>query len=131
MVSLWQLPLPTEEYTNVRVVVCFYNDRWIPISCFSYNEAIALYHKALLKGMEILVFPTGLDLETKNILLTESSWKPDKFASKLACGYTSRVGLEQVTDGKVNNQERSALTPKVRKYRLKRKLIERNSSLSI
>ncbi|HEY9710376.1 MAG TPA: hypothetical protein V6D48_19370 [Oculatellaceae cyanobacterium] len=91
MVSPWQLPLPTGEYATVRVVVCFYSDRWIPISCFSYTEAIALYHKALLKGMEILVFPSGLDLETKNILVTESPWKPDKFVSKLASNYTAPV----------------------------------------
>ena len=91
MVTPWQLPLPTQECTTVRVVVCFYSDRWIPISCFSYKEAIELYHKALLKGMEILVFPSGLDLETKNILVTETPWKPDKFASKLANNYIMPV----------------------------------------
>ena len=91
MITPWQLPLQTEECTTIRVVVCFYSDRWIPISCFSYSEAIALYHKALLKGMEILVFPSDLDLETKNILVTETPWKPDQFASKLACNYTTPV----------------------------------------
>jgi hypothetical protein len=57
--------------------------------------------KALLKGKEILVFPTGLDLETKNILLTESPWEPDKPLSRLACSYTSNVGFEQVTHERV------------------------------
>ncbi len=117
MVSPWQLPLPTGEYTTVRVVVCFYSTRWIPISCFSYTEAIALYRKALLKGMEILVFPMGLDLETENILLTESSWKPDKFASKLTGDPTSRVRFEQVTHGHIDTQKRSALTPTIRDNR--------------
>ncbi len=97
MGSLWQLPLPAEEDTALPVVVYFYSDLWIPITCFCLSEAIALYRKALLKGKEILVYPAGLDLETKNILLTESSWEPDKPLSQLAYSYTSRVGIEQVT----------------------------------
>jgi hypothetical protein len=32
----------------------------------------------LFKGKEIVVFPTGLDLETKNILLTKSSRLQDE-----------------------------------------------------
>ena len=101
MGSLWQLPLPAQEDTTLPVVVYFYSDFWIPITCFCLSEAIALYRKALLKGKEILVFPTGLDLETENILLTESPWEPDKPLSRLACSYTSNVGFEQVTHERV------------------------------
>jgi hypothetical protein len=49
------------------------------------SEAIALYRKGMIKGKEIFVFPPGLDLETKNILLSQSrSWQ-DELASQLAC----------------------------------------------
>jgi hypothetical protein len=77
--------LPLEDYAKSRVVVYFYSDRWIPISCFKLTEAIALYRKGMIKGKEIFVFPPGLDLETQNIFLTEShSWQDD-IASQLAC----------------------------------------------
>jgi hypothetical protein len=70
--SPWQLPLPQEEYTQSRVVIYFYSDRWIPIACFHLSEAITLYRKASRLGKDILVFPPGLNLETKNILTSES-----------------------------------------------------------
>jgi hypothetical protein len=76
--SPWQNPLPTGEGTKNQVVIYFYSDFWIPITNFCLSEAIALYQKALFKGKEIVVFPTGLDLETKNILLTKSSrWQDE------------------------------------------------------
>jgi peroxiredoxin len=62
MISPWRTPMPLEEYTTERVVVYFYSDRWIPISCFCLAEAIALYRKALRLGKEILVFPPDLDV---------------------------------------------------------------------
>lgn len=74
MVSDWQNPLPSKENTTSQAVVYYYSDFWIPITCFSYSEAIALYQKALRQGKKILVFPSGLNLETKNILLTKSHW---------------------------------------------------------
>jgi hypothetical protein len=73
MGSPWQNSLPLGECTRSQVVVFFYSDRWIPIPYFCLSEAIELYHKALYKGKKILVFPTGLKLETKNILLDASS----------------------------------------------------------
>ncbi len=89
MGSVWQLPLPQGDYTTIRVVVYFYSDRWIPITCFCLSEAIALYQKALVKGKELFVFPPGLDLETENILLTESYCLPGKLTSQLAYSYMS------------------------------------------
>jgi len=80
----FQNRLPLEDYAKSRVVVYFYSDRWIPISCFKLTEAIALYRKGLQKGKEIFVFPPGLDLEAKNILLTQSPCLQDALASQLA-----------------------------------------------
>jgi len=86
VVSPWQLPLPSGNYTTLQVVVYFYSDRWIPIPCFCLSEALALYRKALRQGKEIVVFPPGLNLETKNILLTDSPCWLNDLASQLACG---------------------------------------------
>lgn len=72
MDSPWQNPLPTAEHTTNQVVVYFYSEYWIPITCFCLSEAIALYSKALVRGKRIFVFPPGLELETKNILLAQS-----------------------------------------------------------
>ena len=85
----FQNRLPLEDYAKSRVVVYFYSDRWIPISCFKLTEAIALYRKGLQKGKEIFVFPPGLELETKNILLSQSPSLQDELASQLAYRYTS------------------------------------------
>jgi hypothetical protein len=71
--SPWQNPLPTAEYTTSQVVVYFHSEYWIPITCFCLSEALALYSKALVRGKKLLVFPPGLELETKNIFLTQSS----------------------------------------------------------
>lgn len=46
------------------------------MTCFCLDEAIALYRKAMHRGKEIFVFPLGLELETKNILSSESSGLP-------------------------------------------------------
>jgi hypothetical protein len=58
VISPWKTPIPIEEYTEEPVVVYFYSDRWIPITCFSLMEAITLYRKAVALGKEILVFPS-------------------------------------------------------------------------
>ncbi len=71
--SPWHNPLPQGDYTSRRVVVYFYSNQWIPITCFRLSEAITLHQKALLQGKELFVFPPGLNLETKNILASESS----------------------------------------------------------
>lgn len=101
MVSPWSIPMPLEDYTKSLVVVYFYSDRWIPISCFKLTEAIALYRKGLQKGKEIFVFPPGLDLEAKNILLSQSPSLQDELASQLAYNYTSP------------SQDLAQLTPRV------------------
>ena len=93
--------LPLEDYAKSRVVVYFYSDRWIPISCFKLTEALALSRKGLLKGKEIFVFPPGLDLETKNILLSQSPSLQDELVSQLAYSYTSP------------SQDLAQLTPRV------------------
>lgn len=72
MDSPWQNPLPIDDYTTRQVVVYFHSDCWIPITCFGLSEAIALYRKALLRGRGLFVFPSGLNLEAENILLSES-----------------------------------------------------------
>lgn len=79
MDSPWQNPLPIDDHTNRQVVVYFHSDFWIPITCFGLSEAIALYRKALQRGKELFVFPPGLNLETKNILLPETIiWQKNK-----------------------------------------------------
>lgn len=71
MNSPWQNPLPKDEVTTSQVVVYFHSEFWIPINCFGLQEAIALYRKALLRGKELFVFPSGLELETKDIFSCE------------------------------------------------------------
>jgi hypothetical protein len=66
--SPWKSPLPREEYKNYSVVVYFYSEIWIPISCFSLAEAIALYKKARLLGKEILIYPPDLCPYTQTTL---------------------------------------------------------------
>jgi hypothetical protein len=60
MLSPWSNPLPQEENTAAKVVICAYEDRWVPIRFSSLAEAIKLYHMALLHGAEIFVFPSEL-----------------------------------------------------------------------
>lgn len=86
MDSPWKNPLPIGERKTSRVVVYYYSDFWIPITYFSYGEAIALHQKARRQGKEILVFPPGLNLETKNILLPEASGLQDELVSRLTRG---------------------------------------------
>ncbi len=74
MSSPWQNPLPLAEHTASPVIVYFYSDRWIPIQFFCLSEAIALYRKALRQGKELVVFPSGLKIETANILVTKFSY---------------------------------------------------------
>jgi hypothetical protein len=83
VVSHWQLPLPVGDYTQNRVVIYFYSDRWIPIPGFHLNEAITLYRKGTRLGKEILVFPPDLNLENKNIFSNELSCSSGELASKL------------------------------------------------
>ncbi len=60
MVSPWSNPLPLEEYTAAKVVICAYQGKWIPITFSSLAEAIRLYQNALLHGAEIFIFPPDL-----------------------------------------------------------------------
>ncbi|HEY9608189.1 hypothetical protein [Allocoleopsis sp.] len=61
VVSPWRNPIPLGEYQRSPVVVYFYSNRWIPMKCFSLAEAVALYHKALSLGKEIIVYPADYD----------------------------------------------------------------------
>jgi hypothetical protein len=65
VVSPWKNPIPLGEYERTPVVVFFYSNRWIPMKCFSLAEAIALYHKALDLGKEIIVYPPDFDPYTQ------------------------------------------------------------------
>ncbi len=67
IVSPWSNPIPLKEYAKHPVVVYFYSDKWIPITCFSLAEAIALYRKALSLGKEILVYPPNLELGAQSL----------------------------------------------------------------
>ncbi len=68
LTSPWRNPLPLAEYNHYSVVVYFYSEVWIPISCFSLAEAIALYKKALVLGKEILIYPADLCPYTQTTL---------------------------------------------------------------
>jgi hypothetical protein len=59
--SPWRNSIPVENSPRSPVVVYFYSNRWIPMKCFSLAEAIALYHKAISLGKQIIVYPPGLD----------------------------------------------------------------------
>ncbi|HEY9726567.1 MAG TPA: hypothetical protein V6D50_08980 [Chroococcales cyanobacterium] len=60
MVSPWKNSLPLEAYKADQVVICAYEDRWVPITITGLAEAIKLYRRALLHGTEIFVFPPDL-----------------------------------------------------------------------
>ena len=60
MVSLWKNSLPLEACKADQVIICAYEDRWIPITITCLAEAIKLYRRALLHGTEIFVFPPDL-----------------------------------------------------------------------
>ena len=81
MDSRWQLPLLPEEDETVNVVVCYHSKQWIPITCFSYSEALLLSRRASIRGREMLLFPAGLKLENENILLSELSCCQTKICS--------------------------------------------------
>lgn len=61
MISPWRCPLPLEEYTTNKVVIYFYSGRWIPITFYSFVEAIELHRRAVLEGREVFVFPSDLN----------------------------------------------------------------------
>jgi len=65
VVSPWRNPIPLGEDETTPVVVFFYSNRWIPMKCFSLAEAIALYHKALDLGKQIIVYPHHFDPYTQ------------------------------------------------------------------
>ena len=73
MNSSWQIPLPLEGDEPVNIVVCYHSAHWIPLTCFSYSEALRFSRKASLKGKELLLFPAGLNIENQNILLSRFS----------------------------------------------------------
>lgn len=60
VVSSWKNPLPFQEHATAEVIICAYEDGWIPMKLASLAEAIGLYQKALLHGTEIFVFPSDL-----------------------------------------------------------------------
>ncbi len=72
MISPWKNPLPLGQDATAKVVICSYQDRWIPITFSRLAEAIRLYDKALLYGEEIFVFPPELAPWNSSILLSDS-----------------------------------------------------------
>jgi hypothetical protein len=62
MLSPWQIPLPLEESTPIRVVVYFFsNSKWVPIKFCTLNKAVKLCYEALLINKEMFLFPVDLD----------------------------------------------------------------------
>lgn len=53
----WQNPLPLEEYIMSRVVIYYYNGRWIPIKFCRLGDAIKLSRQAKQQGQELFLFP--------------------------------------------------------------------------
>lgn len=72
LMSAWKMPLPLEEYSHNSVVVYFYSEIWIPITCFSLAEALELYKKALILGKKILLYPPCADPYTE---ITIGAWE--------------------------------------------------------
>ena len=72
MVSPWKNPLPLGQDAATKVVICSYEERWIPITFSPLAEAIKLYNKALLYGEEIFVFPPELAPWSSSMLLSDS-----------------------------------------------------------
>jgi hypothetical protein len=72
MVSSWSNPLPLAEYATTEVVICTYEDRWIPIMYSCLAEALRLYQDALLHGAEIFLFPPNLIPRTLRVLNSQS-----------------------------------------------------------
>ncbi len=61
LVSPCKIGLPLEENAAVRVVICAYDDQWIPITFTTLAEAIAIYQNVCLQGGEIFVFPSDFN----------------------------------------------------------------------
>ena len=61
LVSRCKIWLPLEENAAVRVVICAYEDQWIPITFTTLAEAIAIYQNVCLQGGEIFVFPSDFN----------------------------------------------------------------------
>ncbi len=59
--SPWRNLLPSEEYKVSRVAVYFHDGGWVPIAVYPLADAIELYRKASIFGMELFVFPSELD----------------------------------------------------------------------
>lgn len=87
--SPWQVPLPLFEATASRVVVYFYNSRWIPIAFSTLADAITLHRNASCVGKELVVFPCDLDPES----FFELS-KSDRFPSSLQDSFDQSLSDE-------------------------------------
>lgn len=61
LLSPWKIWLPLEENAAVRVVICAYEDRWIPITFTTLAEAIGIYQNVCRQGGEIFVFPSDFN----------------------------------------------------------------------
>jgi hypothetical protein len=59
--SPWRNLLPSQEDKVSRVAVYFHDGGWVPIAVYPLADAIELYRKASLFGMELFVFPAELD----------------------------------------------------------------------
>jgi hypothetical protein len=66
-VSPWKIWLPLEENAAVRVVICAYEDKWIPITFTTLAEAIGIYKNVCLQGGEIFVFPSDFNPSSQEI----------------------------------------------------------------
>lgn len=97
VVSPWRNPIPLGEYERTPVVVFFYSNRWIPMKCFSLAEAIALYHKALNLGKEIIVYPPHFDPYTQRCTAPPCEGKVEVEVGAFDPFVTPHNGLEAIS----------------------------------
>ncbi len=97
VISPWQTPLPCTEYTTHKVVVYYYNGRWIPIMFYKLSDAIALHRKARQEGKEIYIFPAGMNPNdfTKQDVIVLAFFTKGSLASSGASQLDLSVGLTQ------------------------------------
>lgn len=61
-------PLPLNEYKNYNVVVCCYEEQWVPLIKCPLQDAIKIYQKFINFGTEILIFPQNFSASNYQII---------------------------------------------------------------
>ena len=61
MFSLWQCPIPVEEYRHEKVTIYYYDGQWQAIIFCCLADAVEFHYQAAKSGKEIFVFPHHLN----------------------------------------------------------------------